>query len=297
MANPMAPTNPAPRTACARGAAAPVKAGAACVIDEGAFEEGTLRKTELETVMDEMDVELELEAMAGATGVDEELETTDVVKTPQVLDDDELVTTGATGEIGTTGMNEEMDDHGPHVVELLLGMTGATGEMGATGVLDEELLKTTEVVHTAQVSDEELVVTGKTGVTGMTGVDDDEEDDHTPQVSDEEELVVTGRTGVTGMTGVDDDEEDDHTPQVSDEELVFTGRTGVTGMTGVDELLLADHGPHIVEEELVVTGRTGVTGETGVDELLLEFADHGTHSTDVVVAVLVVVTVTGGIVT
>jgi hypothetical protein len=53
----------------------------------------------------------------------------------------------------------------------------------------------------------------------------------------------------------------------------------------------------VVEEELVLTGRTGVTGETGVDELLLEFADHGAHSTDVVVAVLVVVTVTGGMVT
>src|SRR3979490_446982 len=100
MANPMAPTNPAPRTACARGAAAPVKTGAAGVVDEGAFEETTLRKTELEEGRGETGVELELEAMAGATGVDEEPETTDVVQTPKVLDDDELVTTGATGETG-----------------------------------------------------------------------------------------------------------------------------------------------------------------------------------------------------
>src|SRR5271168_818071 len=110
MANPMAPANPAPRTACARGAAAPVKAGAACVVDEAAFEVAKLRKTELEAVTGETDVELELE-------------TTDVVQTPKVSLDDELVTTGATGEIGetgTTGMNVEMDGHGPHV-ELLLG--------------------------------------------------------------------------------------------------------------------------------------------------------------------------------
>jgi len=126
MANPMAPANPAPRTACARGAAAPVKAGAACVIDKVALEVGTLRKTELEAVTGETDVELELETMAGATGVDEDLETTDVVQTLEVSHGGELVTTGATGETATTGMNEETDDHGPHVVELLLGTTGAT---------------------------------------------------------------------------------------------------------------------------------------------------------------------------
>src|ERR1700722_1638542 len=140
MANPMAPANAAPKTACARGAAPPVKAGAACVVDEGVFEVAKLRKTELGTVTRETDVELELEAMAGPTGVDEELETTDVVQTPDVLDDGELVAIGATGELGETGtigMNVEMDGHGTPVVELPLGTTGATGEMGETGVLDE----------------------------------------------------------------------------------------------------------------------------------------------------------------
>ena len=103
-----------------------MKAGAACVIDKVAIDVGTLRKTELEAVTGETDVELELETMAGATGVDEDLETTDVVQTLEVSHDGELVTTGATGETATTGMNEETDDHGPHVVELLLGTTGAT---------------------------------------------------------------------------------------------------------------------------------------------------------------------------
>src|SRR3954447_3969255 len=135
MANPMAPKNPAPRTTCARGAAAPEKRGAASVVDEGTVVEGTVvegtvRKRELETVTGDTGVDLELEAMVGTTGVDGELETTDVVQTRKVPDDDEFVKTGATGETGETGttrVNEETDDHWAHVVELLLGTTGATG--------------------------------------------------------------------------------------------------------------------------------------------------------------------------
>src|SRR5436309_753808 len=103
MANPMAPANPAPRTACARGAAAPVKAGAACVIDEVAFEVATLRKTELETVRDETDMELglELETMAGATGVDEDLEATGV--------DEDLEATGVDEDLEATGVDEDLE--------------------------------------------------------------------------------------------------------------------------------------------------------------------------------------------
>src|SRR2546429_10006831 len=99
MANPMAPANPAPRTACARGAAAPVKAGAACVIDERVFEVVTLRKTELETVTGETDVELALETMAGGTGVGEDLGGTGV--------DEGVKATGLGEDLETAGVGQE----------------------------------------------------------------------------------------------------------------------------------------------------------------------------------------------
>ena len=276
----MAPTKPAPKTACGRGAAPPVKTGAAGVVDDGAFEEATLSH-------------VVLLAVTGATGVEAELLT--LMKLGAGVEDNqaaevELVTTGFTGVVEEED-EVELADHGPQdVVEELV----TTGWIGVTGMNDE-----TED-HAAQVSDEELVITG------ITGVEEELEDDeevHTAQVSDEDELVTTGLTGVVE----DDDELDEEvqTAHVSEEELLL-GTTGVTGLTGVvedEELDEEVQTAHVSEEELLI-GTTGVTGLTGVveeeedDDAEVEFHTPHTadeeeleHSDD---DVMVVVTVTGG---
>jgi hypothetical protein len=81
--------------------------------------------------------------------------------------------------IGATGVEELEEGHGPHVVDrdgLLVDV-----ETGNTGMLGElELVEFAHVAHT--VGEDELVFAGRTGVTGATGLDEDEDEDHWPQL-------------------------------------------------------------------------------------------------------------------
>lgn len=301
--NPTAPANPAPMTASARGAAAPVKTGATAV-DGGALEV-VVDKTGVELVtvmnMDDTGVEGEdkvaqvadgeLELMTtGLTGVVDDEEVMVESHGPQAVDEDELVVTGKTGVTGEDGTNGEMDDQGPQASDeeelVTTGFTGVVdGEevdeevqttqisededelvtIGFTGVVDEEE-ELADVVQTAQISveDEEL------GTTGLTGVVDDEELDdevQAPQISEEEdELGVAGFARVVGEE--EEFDEEVHTPQASDEEDEELVTTGLTGVVEEEEDEVVFHTPHTVDGELEhnaedTTVVVIVTGGTG----------------------------------
>ena len=109
---PMAPTRPAPKTAGVRGAAAPVKMGAAGVVEEPAALEVMLSQVVLLAETGATGVEEVVTLMKLGDGVEEDL--------PQA---EELVATGFTGVVDEED-EVEFAEYGPQDDEEELVATG-----------------------------------------------------------------------------------------------------------------------------------------------------------------------------
>jgi hypothetical protein len=117
--------------------------------------------------------------------------------------------TGATGDTGATGIKGEMGATGDTGAMGIKGETGATGDTGATGIKGE------------------MGATGDTGATGIKG-----------------EMGATGDTGATGIKGE-------------------MGATGDTGATGPASAVTGPTGDIGATGNIGATGDTGIKGDTG----------------------------------